>query len=236
VSIDPIHNNEQLSSDAELIGFCFPVYAFGIPRICRHYLKQLKRSFNSQQVFIIITAGKKEESGFSINECVRILSNKNFNIIYSAVVEMPINWITYMNPPAMQEAQTIIDKGVEYARKIGIEIINGEHHFHHFNIPAKYGRFGLYKEYYLFKYLGVKYMWRSFNVYDMCNGCGMCAKICPTHSIQIIHHKPQFSSSCEQCMRCVNYCTQEAIYQSLGGDNHGRNRYHVPDFKPYKNE
>jgi ferredoxin len=234
VSISQIKTNEQLPSDADLIGFCFPVYAFGIPRICRRYLNQLQKFNKPQHVFVIITAGKHDEAGFSVRQCEKILKKKNCSVIYSAVVEMPINWTTYMNPPSKDEAIKIIGKGVEEAKIISENIINGNCKQHIFNIPQRYGRFRFYKEYYLFKYLGIQNMWRSFNVYSSCNGCGLCERICPTNSIKIRNDKPEWSSTCEQCMRCVNYCPNEAIYQSMGGGTSGRNRYHIPDFQPQK--
>ena len=231
-SISPIKTNEQLSSDANIVGFCFPVYAFGIPRICRRYLNQLQKFNEPRNVFVIITAGKQSEAGFSVKESVKILRKKNCQIIYTAVVEMPANWTTYINPPSKEEALAIIEKDIKLAKGISEDILKGIHKYHHFNIPQNYGRFGLYREYYLFKYLGLQNMWRSFNVYDSCNGCGACEKLCPTGSIKIIKDKPVWSSSCEQCMRCVNYCPNEAIYQSMGGGTSGRNKYHVPDFRP----
>jgi Pyruvate/2-oxoacid:ferredoxin oxidoreductase delta subunit/NAD(P)H-dependent FMN reductase len=232
VSISPIGSESQTAQGADLLGFCFPVYAFGIPRICRRYLKQLPKFSNTQHAFVIITAGKGDEAGFSVNQCEKLLRKRNCSVIYSAVVEMPINWTTYMNPPSGQEALRIIEAGLKQAREIGNDIEKGIRKYHIFNIPENYGRFGLYKEYYLFKYLGLKNMWRSFKVYSSCNGCETCSKICPTASIIVVNKKPRWSSSCEQCMRCVNYCPRQAIYQSIGGGTSGRNRYHFPGFKP----
>ena len=210
------------------------MYAFGIPRICRRYLKHLQRFSKPQNVFVIITAGKEDESGFSVGECVGILRRKNCQIIYTDVVEMPINWITYMNPPSEPDALQIVEKGVTQAREIADNIMKGIHRYHQFNIPKNYGRWGLYKEYYLFKYLGIQNMWRSFDVHSSCNGCGLCEKLCPTKSITMKQNRPTWKSTCEQCMRCVNFCPNNAIFQSMGGDTTGRNRYHVPDFKPLK--
>jgi len=44
--------------------------------------------------------------------------------------------------------------------------------------------------------------------------------------------KPVWTSTCEQCMRCVNFCPTESIYQSMGGDTKAKNKYHEPDFNP----
>jgi Pyruvate/2-oxoacid:ferredoxin oxidoreductase delta subunit len=234
VNIRPIKVGHHLPEDADIIGFCFPVYAFGIPRICRKYLKQLRGFSKLQRVFILITAGNKDESGFSVRECVKILRRKNCRIMYTDVVEMPVNWITYMNPPSKEEAVKIIEKAMEQIQMLCQNILKGVIRYHPFNIPGRYGRFGLYKEYYLFRYLGVKNMWRCFDLYDTCNGCGLCAKICPTGSIKMVNQRPVWTSTCEQCMRCVNFCPKESIYQTMGGYTSGRNRYHEPDFEPLK--
>jgi ferredoxin len=233
VNIAAIKAGEQIESEADILGFCFPVYAFGIPRICRNYLNGLSRFDATRKVFVLITAGAFDESGFSVNECSKILISKNCEIIYSGVVEMPINWTVSMNPPSKQEARTIIDNGVKETKQIASDILNGVRKYHEFNIPKRFGRFGLYKEYWLFK-LGVKNLWKMFRIYDTCNACQLCEKICPTGSIKMTDNKPVWTSTCEQCMRCVNFCPNKSIYQSFGGDTTGRNRYYEPSFKPLK--
>ena len=35
-------------------------------------------------------------------------------------------------------------------------------------------------------------------------------------------------------MRCVNYCSNETIYQTMGGDTKGENKYLGSSFKPMK--
>lgn len=232
VNISSIVVGQQLPGDPDVIGFCFPVYAFGIPRICRKYLKSLKAFARTRDVFVLITAGKEDESGFSVTESMKILKQKNCRIIYSDVIEMPINWTPYLNPPSKEEAMVIVEKGTNRATEISKNILKGIQNLHVFNFPENYSRFGFYKEYYLFKHIGIYNMWRTFKVYDSCNGCRLCSNICPTQSIKIKDKIPLWSSTCEQCMRCVNFCPREAIYQSMVGDTKGKNRYHEPDFKP----
>ncbi len=234
-NISEISKNEINNPEADLLGFCFPVYAFGIPRICSNYLKRLDRFTVKQKVFILITAGDKDESGFAIKECENVLTKKNCDIIYSGVIQMPVNWTTSSKPPfppSSEEASEIIRKGEILARTIGAEILNGTRKYHSFNYPERYSRFRFYWEYWLFKYLGVQNMWRLFNVYDTCNGCRLCAGICPTNSIEIINNKPVWTKSCEQCMRCVNFCPTGSVYQSHGGGTIGKNKYHEPTFHP----
>jgi len=237
VEMRAIDVTESIFPEADIVGFCFPVYAFGIPRVCRKYLKGLQPFSSLQKVFVLITAGDALESGFAIRECEQMLRKKNAVMMYSRVIQMPINWITSPVPPftpSTEEASEIIMQGVELATKSARDISIGMEHFHHFTYPLRYTKFRFYRDYWMFKYLGVSNLWRTFKVYDSCNGCQLCARVCPTHSINMVNQKPVWSSTCEQCMRCANFCPQEAIYQSMGGDTKGRNRYHEPGFKPEK--
>ncbi len=237
-NLSEISADETTIPDSDLLGFCFPVYAFGIPRICYKYLKGIESFTMRRKVFILITAGDSDESGFAIKECERILRKKNCEIIYSGVVQMPINWTTSPKPPfppSKEEAFEIIKKGEVKTQEMAKDILNGIRKYHQFNYPQRYSRLKFYWEYWLFKYLGIQNMWRLFKIYDTCNGCQLCAKICPTNSIRINDKKPVWLKTCEQCMRCVNFCPAESIYQSHGGDTKGKNKYYEPGFKPKHN-
>lgn len=237
-TISEINSENTYLIGSDLLGFCFPVYAFGIPRICRKYLESIQTFTNRQNVFVLITAGDADESGFSMKECEQILRKKNCDIVYSGVIQMPINWTTSPVPPfppSKKESIEIIKAGVEQAKSMTHDILNGIKKYHGFNYPKRYTLIRFYKDYWLFKFMGLQNLWRTFKVYDTCNGCQLCSKICPTKSIKIEEKKPVWTSTCEQCMRCVNFCPTESIYQSMGGETKGKNKYHEPDFKPKQN-
>ena len=56
----PASDSCKISDQAGLIGFCFPVYAFDIPRLCRKYLLSLPKFNTPINAFILITAGDPE--------------------------------------------------------------------------------------------------------------------------------------------------------------------------------
>lgn len=223
-----------INEAADLLGFCFPVYAFDLPRIAKKYLSELPSFKTPNKAFLLITAGASAESGFAVKEGVRLLKSKGLDVVYSCVIEMPNNWTIGMNPPSKEEAQNIIDVGVRMAKEIAQDILGGAIRHHTFNYPPRYSRLGFYKDYYLFKWLGVTYMWRDYRVDETCNACGICEKVCPTRSIRMNEGKPIWSSSCEQCMRCVNFCPKQAIYQKAEGSIKGKNTYHEPTFNPLR--
>jgi ferredoxin len=232
VEMSSITDEKETMNNSDLLGFCFPVYAFGLPRICTQYLRNLPKEKYYNKVFLLTTSGAPGEVGFALQDGINILKKKNYNVVYTDNVHMPSNWITFINPPTKEEAQIIIENGIEKASIISQNILGNIEYHRPFNIPEQYSRFNLYKEYYAFHKIGIYNMWRMFKAKDNCNSCGLCAKACPTKSISMTDGKPKWKSSCEQCMRCVNFCKQQAIFQTYGGNTQGKNRYIEPNFKP----
>lgn len=60
-----------------------------------------------------------------------------------------------------------------------------------------------------YKYL--HYMDKGFTADSRCDGCGICAKICPVDNIRMIENRPQWQNKCQQCYACFQWCPPEAI-------------------------
>lgn len=231
-SLSSITEPAPVNQAADLLGFCFPVYAFALPRIARKYLADLPTFKTPVKVFLLITAGDSAEAGFAVQQGTELLQAKGLEVVYSEVVQMPNNWTVAMDVPSKDEAQVIIDAGVQQAKELAQRILDNTERHHRFNYPPRYSRLGFYKDYFLFKWLGVTTMWQDFRTEASCDGCGLCEKMCPTRSVTMADGKPVWSATCEQCMRCVNFCPKKAIYQKGYGSIADRNTYHEPSFKP----
>ncbi len=68
---------------------------------------------------------------------------------------------------------------------------------------------------------------KKLAVSSLCVGCGTCAKVCPKDNVRLIDGKPQFGTDCLQCLACLQYCPQEAIY--IGKVTQRREHYHNPN-------
>ncbi|MFP4187678.1 MAG: EFR1 family ferrodoxin [Acholeplasmataceae bacterium] len=52
---------------------------------------------------------------------------------------------------------------------------------------------------------------RSFTVSSSCDGCGICAGVCPVENIELVASRPQWLGACIGCNACYQWCPQEAI-------------------------
>ncbi len=65
----------------------------------------------------------------------------------------------------------------------------------------------------------------SFLYDEKCNGCGICARVCPVNNIEMADKKPVWQHRCENCLACYVWCPKGAI----GGDIVAYNEwYHHP--------
>lgn len=56
---------------------------------------------------------------------------------------------------------------------------------------------------------------RSYRVSDSCTGCGICARVCPSDNIRMVHNRPQWQNRCQACLGCYNWCPARAISGGL---------------------
>jgi len=46
---------------------------------------------------------------------------------------------------------------------------------------------------------------------EQCEGCGLCARICPVDNIEMLDSRPHFADHCVLCLRCLHACPSESI-------------------------
>ncbi|MGB7539832.1 MAG: EFR1 family ferrodoxin [Anaerolineales bacterium] len=227
-----IRRGEAPDPDADAACFCFPVHALDLPRNAFSYLRGLPQSLKNIPTILLVTGGDPDNCGWALRSGARLLAERGYPVQIADLILMPNNWTPFHSGPDREEAERIIGQGVEKAEDAVSRFMGGETRTKPISL-RKFGPIGSILMRTLYHRRGVYKLWMFFETGTRCNGCGLCARICPTGSIRMEGGKPVWSVGCVQCMRCFNYCPNRAIRQLeplLHGSRH--NAYHLPGFNP----
>ncbi len=215
-----IEENYRITGDR--LGIVCPIYMHNIPHMVVRFLEKIAQA----KYFYIIAAGAGDLGHCKkrIREHIRPLG-LHLSALFS--LTMPSNFTNY-GCPEIKQQQEILAKADERIRASIVPAIQGEVKqydrnqsglFHSLVFPALLYKLG---------YPRIKLMDKSFYCTKNCNGCGICAQVCPSQNICMIDGKPQWNGGqCEQCYACLQWCPKTAIEH--GKKTIGVSRYHHPE-------
>lgn len=210
-------------SKSEIFGFVSPTYHWGLPSVVKEYLENITFTGAAEYSFFITTYGTM--SGRSGTFAERYLSEKGLGLDAKFGVKMPDTWtpmfdLSNHNKVAKinQNEEPQIDEIIRHitARDSGDFI------------KAKVPMFvvKIYNPTYE-KDRETKHL----NLLDSCIGCGLCAKQCPVHAIEMRDKKPVWvKEKCAMCLGCLHHCPKFSIQYDNRTAKHGQ--YTHPPYTP----
>ena len=188
ISIPQVFGGMQNYYMDDCIGFVYPQYANGLPKMVRTFIKD--NVFMAEYFFAVDLW-----SFIHINALGEIASLIPLN--YGAYLKTPNNFIFLLSSP--KNPGIILNKAEKRLEKIISDITNRRSK----TIKPKKGIGNATK------YFGES----KFMITADCTMCGTCAKVCPANNIDIdVDDKIKFDNKCENCFACVNLCPAHAIY------------------------
>ncbi len=208
--------------------FVFPVYLSIVPAIFRDFINSSSFKGNRNAYFIPTCASA---DGSVPNSCKRICEQKGeLEFMGSCKVIMPQNYITLFKPTDETEKEERYRNAGIVIDTICDAIKNGNKLIEKPASGFEYGSTLLIEKWYnsCFTKTG------KFHATESCVGCGRCAELCPTNSIEIKEGKPNWVNKiCIHCMACINRCPKQAI--EYGKATVGKTRHVCPQYTKDKN-
>lgn len=210
----------------ERIGFVFPVFAWGLPRIVADFVEGL-RIAGSPRIFAVATC--VAIPGNTLRELERLLRRKGLGLRAGFVVGAVRSSLMKLNGfdrvmialegsrIPLASAQTRLDEIVRTIEEDGIHRPETSSRLANAVGSLIHG----------LALRSFRTIDAGFEVGDSCKGCGTCARVCPRANIEIRKQRPTFRHDCEFCHACIQWCPSFAI-RHPGFDESPR-QYRHPD-------
>ena len=260
MSIPSAVRSESVISEADTVGLVFPVYHKSIPLIIKRFVERLEVE-DSAYIFAVCTYG--DTPGLAIDHLRELIASRSRTLAAGFGVHMPYNYLTpspvvrgffrsfTLREVPVERQEDLLARAPEgvagivasiHARESGTFDTTSDvltRLAQRLGLPETLGKWvwlkvaGVEEPTDLSFLESRQLMDRPFEADESCNGCGICARVCPVANIELVeapsggHAEPSWQGRCEQCFACLQWCPQEAI--QFGSATAGRKRYHHPD-------
>lgn len=212
---------EPVGGPAESVGFIFPVFYNGLPRLVKQFIEKLP-IYPGTYCFAIANSGGTRANSLGMLEDV--LSEKQIDLSYAQEVNMPGNFIVGHQVPSPEKVEIILEAVSNQVEIVVRAIAKGER-----KPVIRKAQLWSKITNHVFLYKNITEWDEGFLTTGRCTGCGLCAAICPVCNIKIEEQRPVWQHNCERCLACIHWCPCEAI--EYGKKTVGRRRYHHPNIK-----
>ncbi len=228
--------SKKRADTSDKIGIVFPAYMAqlnGVPLIVEDFVKKIQ-DIRKKSIFAVCTCGGREDYNAlpAVKNLGKYVKKAGGRLHSEFIVRMPMNNCDYgfIPFPVEKDPETIINTSKTVINDICCRIRAGKREknrslktvLNFFMKPLYAMLCGLYIAE-IAKYSKVQKATRanyrellhktdrSITVNEKCDGCGICAIVCPAKNIRIQNKMPVWQGRCETCLACMEWCPKKAV-------------------------
>ena len=203
----------------EAAGFVFPVYFGGLPAAVEQFIDALDMPIKPYYCYGLMTCGGNPAAAGE--ELQRRLKRRGMPLHAAFKVVMPDNYILMYKIDEPEEQRRILDKAALWLDHIKKQVDQRSHNDFRASFKDRLMTAAMRPMYE--KARTTKYFYAD----DQCVGCGLCAKRCTAHVIEMVDGRPAWTGDkCNLCMACARCGAIQ-----YGKKTAGKKRYTNPILK-----
>jgi Fe-S-cluster-containing hydrogenase component 2 len=214
---------EQGPADADAVGLVFPVHMWGVPSLALRFLEKMTLDPGKYYFAFAVNAGQVSRTLVQLRN---LLKNRGVTLSAGFDIVLPSNYLPWGGPGPAEKLEPLYRDAREKIKKASA-LITGRQ-----TGPLDKGPLWqriVFTALYKMTFNMVPKMDKNFWADDACNGCAMCANVCPVENISMKNDRPEWLRHCEQCLACIQWCPKESI--QFGKKTPAYDRYHHPEIK-----
>lgn len=222
VSLDLTSKTE---SHTGRVGFCFPVYSWGVPPVVLKLIETLDSSvLKDKYLYAVLTCG--DEAGLAADMFRNALQRRGVTLNAAFTVIMPNDYVMLpgFDIDSKELEQTKLRDAMARLKQILPILQGGKDADDVYKGPMAWMKTKLV--YPLFRKWGVQTKrWKVDTL--RCVGCGKCVTHCPAGNIRLVDASPVWGRNCYSCTACFHICPVRAI--DYGRFTKGKKQYFCPE-------
>jgi len=222
IPIAKVWEDDHLASSTEKVGFVFPLYYAGLPKIVYDFLNKIELGKSNYFFAVITNAGDINTT--PLLQIKTILNAKSKTLSAGFYILMPNNFIIGYDVHSEARQKEFFEEAIKNIETIYKTVEKNENNlgkgfFEKRRIKSEKFNKNFRENVYSYD--------KSFYAEDTCTSCGICVKVCPVNNITLEEGIPRWQHKCQQCLACINFCPEKCI--QFGDKTLKTQRYHHPE-------